>query len=505
MLPRMYAETSECLLSYGITTNPDPIQVSSANGTISMTSIVITVSNNSMNAIYCNQIKFSFPIGNLAQDLASSSSGILMAANPSDQWNISMTSDGVFTATPVKPSDNLITTDGISFQIFNIPTNTEVGTFTFSVAENSSADNKTFTNKNNSYDMSKFPYGFYMDNFAASAPYVEHGDEVTLTWNGSDLASYTMYYNGTSEVVTNTRSWKSPNLTETTTFALKASVQEQSETANTYLYLTVIVSSPDLVGTTLTVSGASTLNGPTTVNQSFVVTGTESDVVNLTTKGTLNVKGSATLTSATTSGTLTASGAMITNGSLTANNQVSMFKAATCIASGTSISDTSATANTDGFLVAQFDLPNHSLFCAAWAAIYSEGEWFQITGGNSTYFSSYMNAYESTPNTMCIPVRAGQTFQYSATQYHGNQDSVTVKFYLFSFGKASTSTAAYEVMETRDPSLPPSPEPQFPPFEEMKKQRQQKATGLINALEKAFGKNLSNDEKDNLSQLLTEL
>ncbi|HEY0066149.1 MAG TPA: hypothetical protein VGB46_02265, partial [Flavisolibacter sp.] len=204
------------LLSYGINTKPDPIEVSPKQGNPSLTSLVVTVSNNTMDPIYCNKIVFSFPVGDLAQDLASTSNGILVSADPSSKWNFAMTADGVFTATPKKPEDNLITTDGISFNIFNIQANKQVGVFTFNATETSSNDNIHFGQKSNDFELGKFPYGFYVNHFAASAPMVKNGEQVTLTWAGSDLAKYTMFFDTAAVEVTNVRSWLSEKLRHTT-------------------------------------------------------------------------------------------------------------------------------------------------------------------------------------------------------------------------------------------------------------------------------------------------
>ncbi|MEO0875020.1 MAG: hypothetical protein AAFY48_10475, partial [Bacteroidota bacterium] len=249
--------TNEGLLSYGITTNPDPIQASPQEGNPSLTSITITVSNNTYDPIYCNQIVFSLPIGGEAQDLAEDSDSILATATPPDKWTISKSEEdpGVFTAKPIKPEDNLITTDGLSFRLRDIPANTEVGTFSLEVHENSSEDDKSFPKKTNTYDLAKFPYGFYVNNFAASAPSVDDGGTVTLTWDGSDLAAYEIHYDNQQVKVTNQRKWTSPFLHQTTTFALKASVQEQGETVDNYQYVTVIVANPDIKATTVTTTG----------------------------------------------------------------------------------------------------------------------------------------------------------------------------------------------------------------------------------------------------------
>lgn len=247
--------TNQGLLAYAITTSPEPIQASPAEGNPSLTSLVITVSNNSMKPIYCNKLGFSFSIGDLAQNLTATGAGILASANPSDKWQISMTGEGMFTATPTSPDNNLITTEGLAFQIYNIQANTQVGTFTLNVAEDSSNDNKNFSPKNNAFQLAKFPYGFYVNHFAATTPMVSDGETVTLTWSGSDLGTYTILYADKSVDVTDVRSWTSPPLTQTTTFALRAGMQEQGETVDTYLYVTVIVSSPEIRCTSLTATG----------------------------------------------------------------------------------------------------------------------------------------------------------------------------------------------------------------------------------------------------------
>ena len=259
--------TNEGILAYGITTKPEPIQVSPENGNFSDTSITITVSNNTTELIYCNQLQFSFPIGDLAQDLASNGSGIVTAADPSDKWQISVSAEGTFTANPRSPIDNLITTDGLSFHIYGIQTNKQVGTFTFTITECSSTDNKNFSNKTNTYELTKFPYGFYVSDFAASAPMVNDGETVTLTWSGSDIATYTIYYDKESVDVTNVRIWTSPALSSITTFALKASAQEEGKTVDHYLYITVIVANPDLKVTSLNVLQTSTTQDLTAVNK----------------------------------------------------------------------------------------------------------------------------------------------------------------------------------------------------------------------------------------------
>lgn len=372
--------SNQGLLAYGITTNPDPIQASPKQGTHSMTSIVITVSNNTSKPIYCKKLTFSIPIGNLAQDLASTSTGILVSANPSSKWQISMTSDGVFIATPLTPDDRKITIDGLSFQIYNIEANTEVGTFTLSVSEDSSTDNKTFTNKNNTYNLVKFPYGFYVRNFAASKPMVNEGESVKLTWTGSDLGVYTILYGTKMACVTNHRCWKSPELTATTTFALKATAQEQGESVDTYLYVTVIVANPELVATSLKVSGDTILTGATTIGSTLDVTGTSIFTGDAVVKGAISM----------------------------------MMQAWIPILAGTEY-----LADTDGFAIGVLGIPGESVkLCMATITGFLDDQGIISASGGNIVYSNNTGQFVSlaSQNSLTMPVPKGCKFKLCVEQ-----------------------------------------------------------------------------------------
>lgn len=465
---------NEGLLAYGITTNPDPIQASPASGNPALTSIVITVSNNTDGAIYCNKITFGIPVGDLAQDLVTNagSSGILVSANPSAKWKISSTSDGVFTATPVTPNDNKITTDGLSFQIYNIQANQQVGTFTFTIEEKSSTDNINFTDKTDNFTLAKFPYGFYVNNFSASSPMVQDGDPVTLKWSGSDLGSYTMLYGTQSVDVTDVRTWTSPAITETTTFSLRASVQLQGETVDNYLYITVIVANPELVVTSLDVKTNATIdnelriNGPTssgtslslggigefavdsdgTVAGRFVVkTSGNIGIANASPTETLSIGGSLGVTgNASLEGATALSQATVA--SLTSSGTVNMLGAAQAITAG------SYTAPTDGFVIANVITFGPSHFGNAqsigWATCSSNGIIMQATGGNIVYWISLSaeSAWSgSNPNSFSMPIQKGAVFTTGAQiPTDGNANPPTIQFYWIPIGIGTVSSLSDE-------------------------------------------------------------
>lgn len=469
------------LLAYAITTNPLPIQVSPKQGNPSMASLVITVSNNTMNAIYCNKITFSFTVGDLAQDFASKADGILVSSNPSAKWKLDVTGSGIFTATPVKPENNLITTDGLSFQIFNITVNNEVGTFTLDVTEESSTDNKTFTKKDNSYDLGKFPYGFYVGNFTASSPMVNHDQPVTLNWSGSDLATYTLVYDTNSIDVTNVRTYVVQHLKNITTFALLASVKEKGETADIYLYVTVTVANPDIVATTLKVLQASSLMG-TTIDSTLNVTGdttVNSITANVITAksglkveggetkfnslnaGTLGVTGTSTLLNISAGGTLGVTGlttlgaANITGhtnitGLLKASGIISMMTNISLLASGTNIPQKTYSAKTDGFIISFIDTPGYynGQACAV-SKVLSSGIWFKHAGGNMVGAAFNTNMVPN-PSTMTVPVAAGSTFAYTASNESSNAVGVTVYIYWCPLGGTAAGESSFEMRQEAD-------------------------------------------------------
>ncbi len=458
------------LLAYGITTNPDPIQASPKQGDVATASIVITVSNNTDGNIYCKKLTFSFPIGDLAQDLSSSSTGILVSANPSSKWQISMTSSGVFTATPVTPEDNKITTDGLSFQIYNIQVNKEVGTFTFSVVENSSTNGTTYTDKTNNYNLTKFPYGFYVNNFAVSAPMVDDGSPVTLTWSGSDLGAYTIMYGTHTVDVTDVRSWTSPNLTDTTTFALKATVQSQGDTVDTYLYVTVIVSNPELIAKSLQVSekvriddglnnlalsiggdpalqvdAPGTAGGRFTVqshaNNGYVGINNANPSHMLDVNGDLNITGATSLESLITSGT------------------VSILGPAQLISAGSYTAPTHYTAPTDGFVIGSISHPgNADINSVTWITACSNTVSLSAVGGNASWLSANGKSWDNFSNnsSLTLPVRKGEVFSVSIQNGSGTTPAPT-GFWWKPIGVGAVTALSDEEVKQLGDKVPPLP------------------------------------------------
>jgi hypothetical protein len=249
------------LLTYGINTEPSPLQTSISESRHTIGEIQFAVSNSSDVEIWCQSITFTVEPGPLAQNLfePGTAGQIVCTASPSPEWGLTQAAPGTFIAQPSQPKYQKITTDGIFLDISQIVVNLQVGNVQLTVNELSSLDGIHYATTT-SFQISKFPPGFFVRNFTTSSPQVPNGKKATLTWEGSQNAKYVILYNSEQPVdVTKTRAWSTPALTSDTTFILKASVTESGQTVETYLNLTVLVLNPNLVATSLQVLETSKL------------------------------------------------------------------------------------------------------------------------------------------------------------------------------------------------------------------------------------------------------
>ena len=493
--------SSSTLLTYSLNTMPDPLQASPPQGNTVYGALSFVVSNSGTVAVSVTQIQFTIPIGTLAQSLTNNPDAVLYAASPSGQWNIAMTSAGVFTAVPQSGQPIVVTTDGLIFQLYNIPVNQQVGTVEIVVHETASSEGQPAQVRNAQFSVAKFPYGFFFANLTAQVPLVEIGQTVTLSWQGSDLATYTMYWDTQSKDVSQVRTWTSPPLTNDTTFLLRATIVLQGETVTRDLTTTVIVANPDLKGSTLAVSGMSSLrdaalsgtlsvNGTTTLGEARV--------------GGLAVDGNGSFGSLNARGTTGMDNAVI-NGSLTAKSgSISMLGTMSILGQGTYIPNRAVQAHTDGFAVCLVyrpeDVKKESF---AFARVYASGRWFEILGGSVGSFGTlWTPTMSGNANSMCIPIAAGSTWQFEGYNNDGNQEDSPIYFFWFPLGNNAQAKATYRILEAHEATLVPPPAAPVVAMKEVAAQRQARATDFISKLGKAFGKELDKETQDSLAELL---
>ncbi len=404
---------SDALLSYSTSTTPSPLQASPASGDPAIGEIDIVVSNNSDAPIYCEQITFTLPVGEDAKDLvkAGTEGDIHLAATPSEQWMIVAGGEpGEFIATPCKPEYAKLTEQGLLFQIYNIKVNQQVGTFELAVVEATSTTGRDYKPRRNTYLLAKFPYGFSFSDLKPSAPVVSDGEAVTLTWNGSENATYLLFPGANPPVdVTKVRTWtapKPPGLHNDTTFVLEASVVIDNEVVHHYLTTTVMVSNPDLLASSLRVTGGSTLEGAVAAGSSLNVTGAA-------TLGSATVSGALGAASAGISGAASVGGQLNVSGLLNALGPVAMHT----LGVAANVSPGTYTAQSDGFLLGQVSaagMDSGKKICG-WIDAWYGSVYMCATGGNvvvwvdiGTFSSHWWHGNNS--NSLVMPVPKGTTY-----------------------------------------------------------------------------------------------
>jgi hypothetical protein len=176
---------ADTLLTYAVSSNPDPIQASQQTGSPSLAILTIIVSNDTHRLIECQSISFGFLKGTDAKDFFSDATGI--GASVPTGWSLKQ-SGSLFTATPDK-SPAPIGADGMVFVLSNIEVNQQVGTTDMTVTETTSGNTGTLA-----YPLSKFPQQFEVGELTADPPTINRGESTTLSWSGTGGATYELQY-----------------------------------------------------------------------------------------------------------------------------------------------------------------------------------------------------------------------------------------------------------------------------------------------------------------------
>ena len=324
-------QDSTAQLTYSLTTDPMPVQVSLSTTQISDATLTFVVSCPvSVGAVTISKIQISLPFDSggytdptnlcMTQPPLSSAS-ISSEADPDYPpvpWTVSQNAAGDFIFTP-KGGPVDFSTQNLTIEFRNLQINTLVGTALITITEYYSAT----STGTQTVAVAKFPYGFYVGNFTSDKPMVKNGEAPVLSWSGSSNAKYLMLYESTTVDVSNVQSWSPPGLTQMTTFILQVSAQEGDQTATMDLSITIEVDNPSLVAQDLTVLTSSTLKGPVNVGASsapanLVVNGDVQAKKNLSVDGTLNANAAATVI-----GTLNVSGAASLSNTLNVTGGVS--------------------------------------------------------------------------------------------------------------------------------------------------------------------------------------
>ncbi|AEW94166.1 MULTISPECIES: hypothetical protein [Streptomycetaceae] len=229
-------ENPEPLLSYTLTTDPDPLKASPEHAEEPVTGqLLIAGSRAARPPMDVEWIKVKVPAGEMAPDLAK-------AENPRttlDGWTGRLNAaTKEFEFTPTGAYGTIGPDTGFTIQLSRLPINHKVGTAPITIPERSRTGDDPFANRSTTFN----------------------GGEVTLTWERSDIGEFELLYGQTSERVTDTTRTIT-GITADTAFYLRGTAGDPSNPVIRTLTAHVTVNKPHLTTGNLEVQGAANLIG----------------------------------------------------------------------------------------------------------------------------------------------------------------------------------------------------------------------------------------------------
>ncbi|MGW2598779.1 hypothetical protein [Streptomyces klenkii] len=282
------SEPDAPLLDYAIISEPFPLYVTTGTDDPA-TALHLVVSNGGGETVYCREIVFSLPEGDLAQSLVEADAGDGQAPD----WTVARIEPGTqtilppgdyahFVATPNK-ADAPVDVSGITITLANLKISSRPGTARIEIREvaTTNTDQWPTSPRFTKLALTKFPApkipAMAVSDFRSDHVEVAAGDTVTLKWNGPSTLDYTVLYGGASYPVDKNHEY-STKIDRDTTFQLSYVTGDTTH----YLTTTVTVKNPKLTG--LEVDGTATVVGTLEIRGNADVTGTVQATEDITTQ-----------------------------------------------------------------------------------------------------------------------------------------------------------------------------------------------------------------------------
>ncbi|MEU1670994.1 hypothetical protein ABZ752_03040 [Streptomyces roseifaciens] len=332
------SEPDAPLLDYAIISEPFPLYASTGADDPA-TALHIVVSNGGGDTVYCREIVFSLPEGDLAQSLVEADAGDGQAPD----WTVQRIEPGTQTILPPgdyahfaakpKAGDAAVDVSGITITLENLKISSRPGTARIEIREVATTntdkwpENPHFTR----LALTKFPAPkipvMAVSDFTADSQEVAAGTTVRLTWNGPSTLDYKVSHGGVTHSVDKNHEY-STTIDRDTTFQLSYVTGGTTH----YLTTTVTVKNPKLTGLTVdgdvSVTGSTgaqglTVGGDLAVQQALTVSGNatiggSTDLQALTVNKDLDAKAKLSVSGAATVGdTLSVSGLVTANSDIT--------------------------------------------------------------------------------------------------------------------------------------------------------------------------------------------
>ncbi|MFF7725700.1 hypothetical protein [Streptomyces sp. NPDC008001] len=248
-------EDSTCVLTYDVTSVPEPIQVSQGS-TPAKATLHLTVTNHRQAAVHLERARFTFPVGSGPDDLTPNPGSAEPQMEDSSRWRFEQDTDapGTLVLSPRRASTTLPPGSQLELAVAHIEIGSAVGTSRLTIEEHLKDAPEPGTEV---WPLAKVPAGFTVGDFRPKRILVRSGFPAELTWRGESRpgATYRMLHDGEPQDVTDVRYWPSPPLHHDTAFALVVTVTEGGGTAEHAMTTAVTVARPDLTVNDLTVQG----------------------------------------------------------------------------------------------------------------------------------------------------------------------------------------------------------------------------------------------------------
>ncbi|MFI0910794.1 hypothetical protein [Streptomyces abikoensis] len=291
------APLGQPLLDYAVIAEPFPLYAATEGAP--PTTLHIVVSNGGAESVYCREIIFSLPHGDLAQSLVD---GDKDGDGSATGWTVEQIDPGVpgldialpegdyehFRATH-QDEKAKVDRSGITITLNGLRISKEPGTARIEIRETATKDlgNWPTSVGYTTCALTKFPAPEVpvqiVNDFRAEKPEAASGGNVHLTWRGPTTLDYTVSYgsgakaaDGQKDTIRDLK-WDG-TITRDTTFYLTYDINQATHCLTT----TVTVPDPQLTG--LTVTGAATVKGKLTVEGDADVTGTVEATEDITTR-----------------------------------------------------------------------------------------------------------------------------------------------------------------------------------------------------------------------------
>ncbi|MGF6886878.1 hypothetical protein ABIA39_005367 [Nocardia sp. GAS34] len=251
-------------LHFDLNTDPDPVRISPSSNDMRTADFVLVGSRRSASAIECRKITLTVPAGSTSPDLTPDLNSATAQISLPGWTPVTNTATKTITFTPASGHAEIGRDQGVTVQLMGMRINTVVGSAPLRIdlewREAGSGD--VWDTGTVVFDIGKFPADFHLANFMAEPLIIDNNGAVKLNWEASGASSLRLLYDAADINVLNLDTYPVNNVTHTTVFYLRATVQVGTNTVERILSTTVTVRTPDLEVANLRVLGEIIMPSP---------------------------------------------------------------------------------------------------------------------------------------------------------------------------------------------------------------------------------------------------